>query len=320
VHFQSSIFNLQFPLHRGRLAPHVALIAVQVIFGTWPIVGKIVLQTIPSTALVAFRTGGGTFALLILQAFTRGATRIRRSDLLMLALCSGLGIVLNQLLYVKGLSLTTVINTALLGTTIPVFALLASIALGHERPTAAKTIGILVAGAGIIYLIDPAGIDYSRENARGDILIVLNSVAYGAYIAVSKNLLKRYSALTVTTWLFLLGSLITVPVGAFGLASSPLHLSMAVWLALLYIILVPTVGAYYLNSWALQRVEPSTVAVYIYFQPLIAFGLAPVILGESWTLRATVACVLVFAGVAIVTRRGGRGVAEVAKHPEGLGH
>jgi drug/metabolite transporter (DMT)-like permease len=37
---------------------------------------------------------------------------------------------------------------------------------------------------------------------------------------------------------------------------------------------VPTVGAYYINAWALMRVPPSVVAVYIYLQPLLAFGLA----------------------------------------------
>jgi drug/metabolite transporter (DMT)-like permease len=272
--------------------------------------------------LVAFRIGGGTIALLVLQAFARNTSRIRRSDLSLLALCSVLGVVLNQVLYVKGLSLTTVINTTLLGSAIPVFALLASIALGHERGSVGKTIGILVAAAGIIYLIDPARIDFSKDNAWGDVLIVLNSLSYGAYIAVSKNLLKRYSALAVITWLFVLGSLITLPVGAASLARMSLgSLSVAIWLVLLYIILVPTVGAYYLNAWALQRVEPSIVAVYIYLQPLIAFALAPVILGERWNLRTTVACLLVFAGVAIVTRRGrSQAVAEVAEHPEALGH
>ena len=35
-------------------------------------------------------------------------------------------------------------------------------------------------------------------------------------------------------------------------------LEAGIWLAVLYIILVPTVGTYYLNAWALARVEPST--------------------------------------------------------------
>jgi len=38
-------------------------------------------------------------------------------------------------------------------------------------------------------------------------------------------------------------------------------------------------------------------------QPLIAFALAPIMLGESLGLRAVVASLLIFAGVLIVTRR-----------------
>jgi len=79
------------------------------------------------------------------------------------------------------------------------------------------------------------------------------------------------------------------------------HLSF--WLATLYILLIPTVLAYYLNAWALSRVAPSTVAVYIYLQPLIAFALAPIMLRESLGLRAILSSLLIFAGVMIVTRR-----------------
>jgi drug/metabolite transporter (DMT)-like permease len=94
-----------------------------------------------------------------------------------------------------------------------------------------------------------------------------------------------------------------------------------VWLAVLYIILVPTVGAYYLNAWALARVEPSTVAVYIYLQPLISFLIAPLVLHEKWNSRTGIAAILIFAGVAIVIWRGrSRALEEVSEHPEALSH
>ena len=93
------------------------------------------------------------------------------------------------------------------------------------------------------------------------------------------------------------------------------------WLAVLYIILAPTVGAYYLNAWALARVSPSTVAVYIYLQPLIAFALAPLILGESWNSRTWIASLLIFAGVAVVIWRGREPfIEEISGHPDALGH
>ena len=66
---------------------------------------------------------------------------------------------------------------------------------------------------------------------------------------------------------------------------------------------------------------PSTVAVYIYLQPLIAFALAPLLLNETLTWRALIASVFIFAGVIVVTR-GKQTVAvqEIADHPEALGH
>lgn len=140
--------------------------------------------------------------------------------------------------------------------------------------------------------------------------------------AISKDLFKRYGALNVITWIFLIGSVFTVPIGVYGLRGDRLGaVGPLVWLTVLYIIIVPTVGAYYLNAWALTRVTPTTVATYIYLQPLIAFGLAPLVLGESWNSRTIVACVLIFAGVGVVTKRGrSRAVKEVAEHPDALAH
>ncbi|HEX8706891.1 MAG TPA: DMT family transporter [Pyrinomonadaceae bacterium] len=308
-------------LRAGSAAPHVALIAVQLMFGTWPIFGKIALRVLPSTGLVALRVAGATAAFLILQRTLGQAQKIRRKDYALMALYSLLGVVLNQFLFVKGLSLTTVINATLLGTTIPVFTLLVSITLGFDRISFRKALGITLAAGGVVYLLYPER-NFASDTAYGNLLIVLNSISYGAYIAISKEMLRRYGALTVITWIFIFGSIATIPVGGYALAGSPLQdAGLGVWLAVLYIILIPTVGAYYLNAWALARVEPSTVAVYIYLQPLIAFALAPLILNEKWNSRTWLASALIFSGVAVVTWRvRSHALEEVSEHPEALSH
>jgi drug/metabolite transporter (DMT)-like permease len=100
------------------------------------------------------------------------------------------------------------------------------------------------------------------------------------------------------------GCVATIPAAVFSMAQFPLrNIPWSVWLTILYVILLPTAGAYYLNAWALARVPPSTVAVYIYLQPLIAFALAPLILGEGLNSHIIVASLLIFAGVIVVTRR-----------------
>jgi drug/metabolite transporter (DMT)-like permease len=291
-------------------------------FATWPIVGKVALRALPSVGLVAFRVAGAALAFILIGALRGRIGSIQRRDWPLLIASSLLGVVLNQWLFVKGLSLTSVINATLLGTLIPVFTLLVSIALGIDRASFRRLIGICLAAAGVLYLIGPERAEFSSTTRLGDLLIVTNSLCYGTYIAISKDLMKRYSALTVITWIFIVGSVATVPFGAISVSHVPLaDVRPAIWLAIAYIVLVPTVGAYYLNAWALGRVAPSTVAVYIYLQPLIAFSSAPLLLGEKLSWRILLAALLIFTGVLVVTRRGrSRAIQEVSEHPEAFGH
>lgn len=304
------------------VAPHAALIAVQVMFATWPIVGKIALRSIPSVALVAWRVAGAALAFSLLGRITHGIGGIRTRDWPLLVTSSLLGVILNQWLFVKGLSLTTVINATLLGTTIPVFTLLAGLTLHTDRASLRRVLGILLAAAGVVYLIGPQRADFTAASRIGDALILANSLCYGAYIAISKDLVKRYNPLALLTWIFIIGCIPTVPAGAISMAQISLpNVSVGAWFAVLYIILVPTVGAYYLNAWALVRVPPSTVAVYVYLQPLIAFALAPLLLGERLSWRIAIASLLIFAGVIVVTRRGrSPAMQRVAEHPDAFGH
>lgn len=307
---------------KAAAAPHLALIAVQLMFGSWPIFGKIALRAFSSAGLVAFRVAGAALAFVIIQSAAGRVKITRVSDYWRFALYSLLGVVLNQLLFVKGLEMTTVVNATLLSTTIPIFALLVSITLGFDRITLTKVVGIVLAAAGVVYLIDPARADFSGGTTIGNLLIIANSICYAAYIAVSKDMMKRYGALTVITWMFVFGNIITIPLGFYYSRGMSLQgLESSVWIAVLYIIIVPTVGAYYLNAWALARVAPSTVAVYIYLQPLIAAALAPLIIGEQWNPRTWIAMLLIFAGVFVVTRRErSYAIEEVSEHPDALSH
>lgn len=300
------------------IAPHLALIAVQFMFGTWPLIGKIALRSLSSTSLVGFRIVGAAIVFSLLQRKVVELFRLPKRVIGWLLLSSLLGVVINQLVFVKGLSLTTAINATLLTTTVPVFILLVSILMGYDLASLRHLLGIALAAGGVIYLVDPWRANFAEETTLGNIVIIASSLSYGAYISVSRNLFRTYGALNVITWIFLLGTLVTLPMAAYAWKADDLsELSLPTWLAVVYIILVPTVGAYYLNSWAITRVPPSVVAIYIYFQPLLAFGLAPLVLGESWNARTIVACVLIFAGVAVVTIKGrSRAVEEVSEHPD----
>ncbi|QQS41666.1 MAG: DMT family transporter [Acidobacteriota bacterium] len=291
--------------YEGRsLAPHVALIAVQMFFGSAAVLGKFALEAFPSIAIVGFRVGGGALAFYLLRRLRGTMSLDKPSHYLYFALFSVFGIILNQLLFFHGLSLTTATNTSLLAVLIPVFAIAISAMVGNDVLNARKIFGILLAAGGVVYLIDPRNASFSSATTQGDIMIILNSLSYAIYVAISKKLVTHYGALKSIAWLFVFGSIINVPIGFVSLSTVELGaVSYGAWLALLGVIIFPTILAYYWNTWALARVEPSVVAVYVYLQPLIGTTLAITILGEPWNPRILVAMSLIFAGVYLVTRR-----------------
>lgn len=284
--------------------PHLALIAVQVIFGTWGIPAKIALRQITPFGLSAIRVTAAAAAFALIGRLSGNFKPISRKHWPLLVASSVCGIVLNQWLFVTGLSLTTVVNSVLITTAMPIFTLIVGNVTGIERPSWRRVAGILLAAVGVIYLISPARADVSAGSRLGDLLILGSAFIYGCYIALSKPLVETYGALTTVTWIFIVATVPTALVGAISLR----HVSLAAigehaWLAVIYIVLIPTILAYYLLSAALKDVPPSTVAVYIYLQPLIAFLVAPAVLGEAFTWRTAIAAALVFAGVGITTLR-----------------
>jgi drug/metabolite transporter (DMT)-like permease len=298
------------------LAPHLALLGVQMMFGSGPVAAKVVLLTFPSMGIVAFRVGGAALAFIVLQSVTGGMRLERRGDYLRLALFSVFGVILNQLLFVGGLSLTTATNTSIIAVTIPVFATLMSAVFGFDRLNVLKILGIILAAGGVIFLIDPTRASFSSATTRGDLMIVFNSLSYAAYIAVSKDTIARNGALRSLAWLFLFGSIVCVPLGAFSMAELDFAaVSLKTWSLLAFMVLIPTIGAYYLNAWALARVAPSTVAAYIYLQPLIGFFLAVLFLSEPFKLQSILAGLLIFLGVYLVTKpRISKQQAEMLQH------
>jgi drug/metabolite transporter (DMT)-like permease len=180
----------------------------------------------------------------------------------------------------------------------------------------------LLAGAGVVYLINPSRAQLTADTTLGNLLLLSNALLYAFYIVISKRLLERYGALNVITWIFLVSAVMIAPLGLYSFGNENVAaISWTVWLLVGVIILLPTVGAYYLNAWALTHVSPGTVAIYIYLQPLIAFGFAPWFLGERWSYRTSIATLLIFAGVALVTSPGrSRAVREISEHPDALAH
>lgn len=281
---------------------HILLFLVQILFASLAIIGKIVLRDFPAGSIVLFRVVGAAVVLLLVNLiWTRRWVRDRK-DLARLAVLGLLGVVLNQTLFLVGLSHTTAINATILVTTIPIFTVLYSVLSQREPPSALKFGGIAVAGLGALYLIGPDRLSLAPDLALGNLLIVVAMFCYSLYLVHSKAMVLRYGAVTVSAYVMMFSAIGTLPLGLTGLATvDTAAVRPVTWMWVGYIVVFPTIVAYFLNIWALKRVSPNVVAGYIYLQPIFTALVAPAVLeGERITTRAAVAGITIFIGLALV--------------------
>ncbi|HEY0810895.1 MAG TPA: DMT family transporter [Longimicrobiales bacterium] len=281
----------------------VALVIVQVLFSTLPIAAKIALRELSSPAIALIRVSSAALLFVVIHELSVRERIRTRGDYLRLAYYSVLGVSLNQLLYITGLTMTSATAAQMLITGGPAITLMVAMLLGKEVATPAKWLGIALAGAGALMLI---GIGIAESRAVGNILIVVNMVAYSMYLVSARDIVHRYHPLTVITWIFIFGAIGLTPFGLRPALREFGATSLNTQLVLVYIIIFPTVIAYYLNMWALTRVESSVVSMFVYLQPVLTALMAIPILGERPSLRMLPAALLIFAGVGLAIRSGRR--------------
>lgn len=281
----------------------LTLLAVQLLFGLFPVAAKKAFEEVEPLAVLGVRLGGAAVCLLLLHlVLVKDAVPIRKEWRPVLLL-SVLGVVLNMGLFVVGLEFTTAVNAVLVITTIPVFTYALAVATGKETLGPKRALGIAVALAGVVYLV---GTSYqaSPRSALGDLLVMLNCVCYSAFLVLARPMTQRYDALSLTTWMFVVGAAVFVPVGLWagmrGQVAGASHETLA-WLA--YIVVGATVLTYVLNAKVLRHVPASTVAIFTYVQPLFTAVAAYFVLGSGLEWKVVPAAALVFAGVWLVARK-----------------
>lgn len=287
-----------------RTSSYAALLAAQVFFGSLPVIAKVALKTVPPVALVGFRVVITAAVLAVVQGYRGRFWLVNKSDYWRFAVLSLFGVTFNQLLFITGLSLTKASNTSLLAVTIPVFALTVGAIIGAERLTIIKIAGIVLAAFGVLLIIDPRNASFSSATTLGDLLIVLNSLSYGIYVAISKPVILRNGVFRSIMWVFIFASILNVPLGLWSLSSIDIAtISPVIWFVVFYIAIGATAAPYLLNAYALQYVPASTVAVFVYLQPVIGFLLAVAFLGEQVGALFILAAILIFVGVFLVSKK-----------------
>jgi len=290
---------------RPIVAGHVALAGAQVAFGLLPIFGTIVFRPggLSPLGVGAWRVVGGSVVLgaIVLARYGRAAIPARE-DLPRLFVCAMLGVAVNQGLFLLGLARSTPVNAALVMALIPVFTFGMAAAVGQERFSALRALGVAVALAGLLPLLFASGLRSLGAYGLGNLLMVANAFCYSTFLVLAKPLTRRYPTLVILAWAYLF-SLVGLVVFLPGQRLVPAPHAAAAWWGIAYIVIFPTILAYILNVFALARLRASTTAVYVYAQPLVTATAAWFVFGEHPTPAMVLAAVALFVGIWLVARR-----------------
>lgn len=283
----------------------VAATLVSIIYGVTFTIAKDVMPTyIDAFGFIFLRVGGSMLLFWLSTLFVK-TEKIEKADFPRIIAASFFGIAFNMLTFFKGLSYTSPIMGAVLMVTTPMIVLVLSAILIKERMENRKVLGILLGLAGTVTLILYGKSMVNAPNAMlGNFLVFVNAVSYGFYLIIVKKLMDKYKAISFVKWIYFFGFLMVLPFGWGEFQSVDWAIvPTSAYLKIGFVVVFSTFLTYLLNLLSMKELKPTTVAVFIYLQPLFASVFA-IYLGKdelSWVKIGS--ALLIFIGVYLVTQK-----------------
>jgi drug/metabolite transporter (DMT)-like permease len=293
---------------RHHFAANAGAFIAAILFGASVVAVRVAVQDIPPLTLAILRFGqGGFLLLLLLLIWARDLLRVDRRDVPYLILLGAIFFTIFPVTFNTSLRLTEASRGAMMLATMPLWSvLLARVATG-EHLNIRQTCGVLLTFAGVGVVLAERGLTFVGTNLSlaGDALMLVTALCGAVYGVLAKRMLTRYKALTVTAYAMVLGTLLLVPAAFVEDPFSALERmrTETVMLVLFLGIFGGAIG-YFLWTFALTRLSPTQVAVYVNLNPMIATLLGVTLLAEKLTGIFVVGLAAVLAGVLLVNLRG----------------
>lgn len=286
---------------------HLAVLTANFIFGAgYSVVKTITPQYLPPFSLNVVRVLSSLSLFWLLYLLKPGKAGIARKDIPLFLLCGITGVTINQLFFIKGLSMTTAIHSALLSLATPIFITIIAAWLLRERFTFFKLGGLLLGIGGAVMLImikDNRG-SVGSNMLLGDVFIIINAISYAFYLVLVRPLMERYRPIHVLRWVFTFGTVFILPFGWEQFAETNWSaFGPWQWTALAFVGLGVTFFAYLLTVYGIANIGSSATGAYIYTQPVFAAIIAMLFTGEHFTWYKGLAALLIFSGVYLVNRK-----------------
>lgn len=290
--------------------PYIAVFVAHFLWGINFLVAKLTLQEIPLMSLAFLRFTLAVIFILPFLLTDKSSLKVDKEDIPRLIIIGALMVSLNIGLFFAGLERTTITSAAVLTMTTPIFSILLAWWFLKEKVYLKNLGGIALGLIGALLVIDLpsffSGNTLSSQNMIGNILIALASMCWVVGAILSKKMLKKYSTLTITFVMFLVGS------ATFLIPAVNEYLQNPGWVyqitpvgisGILFMTLCSSISAFFLFEWGMSRIGVTRANFFQYFEPFVAGSLGILVLGEKAGIMFLVGGILIAIGAYFSTHR-----------------
>lgn len=288
-----------------RLAANAGALVAAVLFGASVVAVRVAVQEVPplSLAVMRFGQGGLLLVLVLLLVGGRGMLRVKWRDLPLLVLLGAVLFAVFPVTFNASLRLIEASRGALLLATIPLWSALLARISRSERLVPRQVVGVFLSLGGVGLALAERGVggQGGLQNFAGDALMLVTALCGAAYAVLARRAFAHYGALTVTAYAMVLGTLLLSPAALVeGLVGVLPQLDRQTLALLVFLGVFGGALGFFLWTFALTRLTPTQVAVYINLNPLVAMVLAAALLAERLTVVFAAGFGLVLLGVLLV--------------------
>ena len=289
-----------------KLKGHLSIAAAYTIFGLNLVFCKDIAnsQTVSPYVLFTLRAIGAS-VLFWLLSMLMPREKVERGDYWRIAAASLVGLFVPQMTFLMAITMTSAIDTAIIGTLGPIFTMFFAFFFLGEPITGKKAGGVALSFVGILLLIfnSVQSGGAAATSPWGVILLLVNSLSFSLYLGLFRPLISKYSVITFMKWSFLFSLLLSLPISARGLvttdfAAIPVNVRWEIG----YLILFATFFAYFLIPYGQKFIRPTLVSMYSYVQPIIAAVVSIWAGVDTLSWQKVLASALVVGGVVLVSR------------------
>ncbi len=270
-----------------------------------PIFAKLTVAEISPLSFGFFRFGTAAVLFYITLRIRKLDLKFERKDYPRLLLLALLCIPLNQFFFLTGIKMSFASHSGIIYSLNPVYAYVIAVLFKYEKFHLSKLFSILLTVIGIFFIFweSFSGTTVNSTVVNGDILLLFAVLTFSMYLTLGKTTIEKYGALKTSTFVFLVGSVLYIPLFIYDLPN--LSFEKVTYVGVIgyfYLSVVVAYLAYFVWYYALKHIAVSKLTTLSNISPLLTVLFSIIFLSEQISLFFVIGSLITLIGVFIMHR------------------